>query len=331
MSNTNPINIIETKTYAKWIGVTVALWLSSVLLDGTVHHIDNLPVLRWIFGKLSILFRDGAIALTIAIALAFTTEKFASQRIEALIADIIQRLKINVWKGIYGRRIPDKIVDEVESVLESDFVLFEYKVTVYLEKLNDLVLRQNHVSYQVQNISSGEREYALRGFITLPLIPNHQVDCKIKEVSARINGQSLFHYPDGSEELKVGNQNSCVKIEKDTMLVFEKVFPLAKDAKASVSVRYQTIHDPIDTEVASCILPADGLDFQVICRDKTFSVKAKALHPNAELIEGDSHNPTNHHYHWCIKQALLPFQGVVYLWRLVEGEKEIGIEVEEDQ
>lgn len=174
-SRKDPGRLLEKYRYLQLSIVAFLLWLFSFL---THAWLPGLAILE-------ALLRDGAIALTIAIVLAFTADKFAKKKIDQMVADSIQKMRVNVWKGIYGRDLPDPLIDEVEgTVLETKFVRSEYKINVELEPIQrDVVRKGVHVRYSAKNIGYAQESYPVSGIVSLPTVPGLEKECKFIQVS----------------------------------------------------------------------------------------------------------------------------------------------------
>jgi hypothetical protein len=290
------------------IAIYVVILLLGVLLLGFAHFKKGAIDAVW-----TGLISDIGSTLIAAFVIIFTVERFTRRAHKRSADSLIRRINHNLYYAIYKRQIPTHIIKEVEaSIFQRNVFREQHKVKYNLIKIppdiDAKVDNKEHLTvetisrYVLSNTSDETITVPVSAHYELPLDENWRDKVRVSHV--RIDGFTLTE-----EEI-----SSHTNVE-ETQLTFDYSVEIPANSKINVFLKGCLIKRTEDMEVFASFIPSDGLELTVHIPEG-YSVEATANH-RCPLIEESDVNTAKT---WRLEQAILPFQSIVFWWKLKENE-----------
>jgi hypothetical protein len=298
--------------------------LICLLFAQLVSHFESSGALtESIGGTLQFILRDKAlyahildelgIALVIGFVISFTIEKISRREFHAEIEKRIDVVQRQVFRATYQRNIPEGIIEEIEElVFASNFIRKNYVTSYDLESVfvknldaNDAALPSTYLvrerinsSYQVENITRGERTFVLRFYSETPPHNSLARYCGLEKLE--INGKRI---PESKITKRQDADISSVSLS----------ITLGPGECISVNLMWSTFKNMEDVELLQSLLPSDGMTLRARFPRNTAVCGAAAIH-RSPLVVTDGMTDEGFR-EWRIEAAVLPHQGIIFWWR----------------
>lgn len=259
------------------------------------------------------ILKELAMALLVAVVLAFTIEGIAKRRHESQVDLERETLSRGIFEAIYKRHIPDVVFEEVERcVLNSKVIRERYQVTYTIAKMdnppqgipcnNNYANVSLHSSYTLRNLTSAPIQQDIVLNVELPM--EKKLIELVDVVSVVIDGDHI-----SKTDLKKNLKNTGSHLQFST----QREIPAASSIK--VSVKAKLIKYGTDQEVWSSRIPSDGLELIVNTPGGDYEVCANANHSQKLSLSIDDSNMKR----WRLDHGIFPYQSVSFWWHPTTG------------
>lgn len=243
-----------------------------------------------------ILFRDGAIALLVAVFITATIELYAARRLRTQVAQ-------DVLSGVFNKIIPKEIFEEVKSqVIQATVLRRDWNIRISLDKdttLNkegsDLYVSTTILSFGIENLLNQPQQYTLSSGLSLDVTGTDS------------QGKQLPRYEKvtiGSEDF-VGEKLASHLSQEGVRLSMPIDLPSKTDEIVESSIVIKEIVRVPDAFHWVTPMVADGTTIDIdtsATPDLIFSVEA--YHPDKKKLK-----ETIPGRRWVFSGGMLPWQG----------------------
>ena len=258
-------------------------------------------------------------ALTIYISLQILSEKL----VEKKTIEIINAVKEDLFRAIYGRYISPSLFFEVERcLLKSDFIRKNTNLLLELneqspqsfdnpegvqidEELFQLAKDKGYlfclhsISYDLVNTSSSKAIAPIKSVIELPL--DLELAPIVRTLGISVNGKLV-----NKDKIQVFNdikRDACVTLHS------EEVEP---EEKLQVKVESLLLKKETDVETWASVFPTETLNITIV-HGSSYDANASANHADS-LIEAQN---TASMKQWVLDKGIFPYQSVVVWWHRI--------------
>lgn len=252
--------------------------------------------------------KELAMALLVAVVLAFTIEGIAERRHESQVESERELLSRGIFQAIYKRHIPDVVFEEVERcVLNSKVIREQYQVTYTIAKMdnppqgipcnNNYANVSLHSNYTLRNLTTAPVQQDIILNVELPM--EKQLIDLVEVVQVVIDGDHI-----SKSDLRKNVKNTGSHLQFST----QREIPASSTIK--VSVKAKLIKYGTDQEVWSSRIPSDGLELTVNTPGCDYEVCANANHSQKLSLSIDESNMKR----WRLDHGIFPYQSVSFWW-----------------
>lgn len=299
---------LEMKNYALILVVSLICLISAGVLPTWLEEakLYNPELVGKVLEEIGI---AGLVGLVVAV----TIEKSSQEEFAKLAKRERDAIATNVFHYTFGRKVPKELTDEIDEILETDFVRSDYSIVFDVGPLGTeaeaYALVGVTVSYKVKNISPDEKSF----------FPGHAAEKHpVKSLGDWTTFTSL-EIPDSQPPIIFGvKPESKVPVKEEENLMWidlPKGIPISPDRFVTVKLTYQFVA-PRKLGKAAIAVTSYVLDFDISVQvpDGGKWLVWAGNNCRLPLKLGNRHRPAAGRYHWMIDGPLLPYQGIELTW-----------------
>lgn len=303
------------------VGFAILLLLISILLivlGSTWQTKTEVLFMKVSYSDLSLLLSALGTSLFSALAIYVSLQFLSERLLEKKTMEIIEAVKQDLFKSIYGRYISPSLFFEVERcLLKND--LMRRNTNLLLEitdeapnciseceakKIQDLDLKDylfcvQSITYELENTSATKVAAPIKSVIELPL------DKELSEVVKTLN-LTIDEKPVPKEDISTFND-----IRRDSCVTNHEI-DLEPGRIIKVKVESLLLKKSSDVETWASVYPTENLNLTVV-HGVNYEVNASANH--ADNLQ-QTHN-TGNMKQWVLNKGIFPYQSVVVWWHKV--------------
>lgn len=279
----------------KWFFITLAL-------VGTLSFAISL--LPFVLETFRPILREFAIAVFIAIILAITVERYASEKFQHEVDKALIQTREAVFEAVYATMMPEVILNEVrEFILKQPFIRKNIITTISMSWLpdgnRDYLEFTTSTEYDVVNITNHQQIYNIYAQNSRPNDP--KLNQHIKFMGLKI-GKTFLN---GSTDLEplISSENTHISLRTK--------IELAPGSSEHIGIQDWRYIECDDYYTLNMGYPTDELTINVT-HPKDIIVKVRVNHPDPSrliiLPGSDEYNG------WKLPNGILPYQGLEIWW-----------------
>lgn len=265
-----------------------------------------LSLLPSVQGTLQSALIEFAVGVFIAIVLAITVERYATEQFRREVDRALQLTRESVFEAVFSTMMPDSIFKEIrELILAQPFVRKDVYAAVSMRWPADgdreTLDFTTAFAYDVRNLSARTQKYTVYAQLSRPNDPRLSQKIEFHELS--IGGKSADKY--------TGERLESLLSSGDTHLTLRKVIEMGPGGSEHIAMRFWRRIECEDYYTLNMGYPTEGLTL-VVDHPEDIVVKLRVNHPSpdrlvtlpsSEVLRG-----------WKLEGGILPYQGLEIWW-----------------
>jgi hypothetical protein len=247
-----------------------------------------------------------AVAVFIAIVLAFTVERYVSEEFQHKVEQALQLTRESVLEAVYSTLMPDAIFKEVRDlILAQPFVRKDVSAVITMRWPDDgdrATLDFNTtLGYDVQNVSGRTYKYMISAQLSRPNDPHLRDMIRFDELAIGRTPPTRI----------VAEELAALLTPDDTHLTLRKEISLPPKGSQYVALRFWRRIECDDYYTLNMGSPTEGLALTVYHPPEIVE-RLRINHPAPDRVVGLPGSEVSSS--WTLQGGILPYQGLEIWW-----------------